>query len=72
MGSNPTLSAIKFMKLEGEKVTEEKDKELRERLQLVLAIAEKVKAEGGRSLIVGGFVRDERLGLPSKYIDLEG
>jgi tRNA nucleotidyltransferase (CCA-adding enzyme) len=37
----------------------------------VLQIAEAVKAEGGRALIVGGWVRDRLMGRASKDIDLE-
>ncbi|OGL63160.1 hypothetical protein A3C09_02700 [Candidatus Uhrbacteria bacterium RIFCSPHIGHO2_02_FULL_47_44] len=37
----------------------------------VCKIAEAVKAAGGRALLVGGSVRDEVLGLPSKDFDLE-
>jgi tRNA nucleotidyltransferase (CCA-adding enzyme) len=35
------------------------------------AIAERVRAEGGRALIVGGWVRDRLLGRESKDIDIE-
>jgi tRNA nucleotidyltransferase (CCA-adding enzyme) len=35
------------------------------------AIARAVRAEGGRALIVGGWVRDRLVGRPSKDIDLE-
>jgi tRNA nucleotidyltransferase (CCA-adding enzyme) len=38
---------------------------------LALAIAREVQAAGGRALIVGGWVRDELLGHPSKDLDLE-
>ena len=38
---------------------------------LVQSIARDVAAEGGRALIVGGWVRDRLLGRPSKDIDLE-
>jgi len=38
---------------------------------LVDAIARAVRAAGGRALLVGGRVRDELLGLPSKDLDLE-
>jgi tRNA nucleotidyltransferase (CCA-adding enzyme) len=37
----------------------------------VLAIAEAVRAAGGRALIVGGWVRDRLLGIDSKDVDLE-
>ncbi len=37
----------------------------------IMAIARAVKATGGRALVVGGFVRDRLLGLPSKDIDIE-
>jgi tRNA nucleotidyltransferase (CCA-adding enzyme) len=38
---------------------------------LARAIAEAVRARGGRALIVGGYVRDAWLGHPSKDLDLE-
>ena len=38
---------------------------------LVQAIAGRVKENGGRALIVGGWVRDRLLGRPSKDVDLE-
>jgi len=37
----------------------------------VIAIAEAVRAAGGRALVVGGSVRDELLGLTAKDFDLE-
>lgn len=40
-------------------------------LSLARAIASAVAAEGGRALIVGGWVRDRLLGLESKDLDLE-
>jgi tRNA nucleotidyltransferase (CCA-adding enzyme) len=39
--------------------------------ELVLKIAQAVRAEGGRALVVGGWVRDSLLGRPSKDLDLE-
>jgi tRNA nucleotidyltransferase (CCA-adding enzyme) len=39
--------------------------------QVVSRIAEAVRDAGGRALLVGGLVRDELLGLPSKDADLE-
>jgi tRNA nucleotidyltransferase (CCA-adding enzyme) len=42
-----------------------------EALPLARAIAEQVRARGGRALVVGGFVRDLLLGHPSKDLDLE-
>jgi tRNA nucleotidyltransferase (CCA-adding enzyme) len=38
---------------------------------VVIAIAEAVRAAGGRALVVGGSVRDELLGLTAKDFDLE-
>jgi tRNA nucleotidyltransferase (CCA-adding enzyme) len=40
-------------------------------IERVRAIAENVRSEGGRALIVGGWVRDRLLGLESTNIDLE-
>lgn len=40
-------------------------------LALARAIADEVHAHGGRALIVGGYVRDQWLGHPSKDLDLE-
>lgn len=40
-------------------------------LALARTIAERVRAEGGRALIVGGWVRDRLLGLESRDLDLE-
>ncbi|BCS35314.1 multifunctional CCA protein [Luteitalea sp. TBR-22] len=40
-------------------------------LTFARAIAEDVHARGGRALVVGGYVRDQLLGHPSKDIDLE-
>jgi tRNA nucleotidyltransferase (CCA-adding enzyme) len=40
-------------------------------IDLARRIAERVRAEGGRALLVGGWVRDRLLGHPSKDIDLE-
>ena len=37
---------------------------------VVSRIAEAVRDAGGRALLVGGLVRDELLGLPSKDSDL--
>src|SRR6185436_12221598 len=37
----------------------------------VLALAEAVRAEGGRALLVGGCVRDELMGREAKDWDLE-
>src|SRR5687767_5148812 len=39
--------------------------------ELACAIAAKVRDAGGRALIVGGWVRDQLRGHPSKDIDLE-
>jgi tRNA nucleotidyltransferase (CCA-adding enzyme) len=40
-------------------------------LQQAIDIAQLVRDEGGRALVVGGFVRDRLLGLPSKEVDVE-
>ncbi len=40
-------------------------------LDLALAVARAARARGGRALVVGGFVRDQLLGRPSKDLDLE-
>jgi tRNA nucleotidyltransferase (CCA-adding enzyme) len=40
-------------------------------LPLALEVARRVEREGGRALVVGGWVRDRLLGLPAKDIDLE-
>lgn len=40
-------------------------------LAVATAIAESVRAAGGRALVVGGWVRDRLLGLDSKDVDLE-
>jgi len=38
---------------------------------IAAAIAEAVRAAGGRALIVGGWVRDRLMGRPSTDIDME-
>jgi len=38
---------------------------------LAVAIAQRIRDEGGRALIVGGWVRDRVMGRPSKDLDLE-
>jgi len=45
--------------------------EAREMFERVCSIAETIREKGGRALLVGGSVRDEVLGLPSKDFDLE-
>lgn len=40
-------------------------------LDLAITIAESVRAAGGRALIVGGWVRDRLLGVPSTNLDIE-
>ena len=42
-----------------------------EEIQTAAAIARAVRAEGGRALIVGGWVRDRVMGRPSKDMDVE-
>jgi len=42
-----------------------------EALDFAVDVAREIRAAGGRALIVGGWVRDALLGLPSKDIDLE-
>ena len=39
--------------------------------ELAVALAQAVRDAGGRALIVGGWVRDDRLGRPSKDLDIE-
>ena len=55
----------------GERAERRDGKEAKEMFERVCKIAEAVKAAGGRALLVGGSVRDEVLGLPSKDFDLE-
>lgn len=45
--------------------------EVREAFEMVLEVAEAIKARGGRALIVGGAVRDEVLGIAAKDFDIE-
>ena len=45
--------------------------ELGENKSRVLKIARAVEAQGGRAVAVGGFVRDQFLGIPSKDLDIE-
>jgi len=40
-------------------------------LELAVAIADAVRAQGGRALVVGGWVRDRLLGLASTNVDIE-
>jgi tRNA nucleotidyltransferase (CCA-adding enzyme) len=40
-------------------------------LELAVSIAESVRTAGGRALIVGGWVRDHLLGVPSTNVDIE-
>ena len=42
-----------------------------EPLELALAVARAARARGGRAVIVGGYVRDQLRGRPSKDLDLE-
>lgn len=39
--------------------------------EIVIQFAETIKAEGGRAMLVGGFVRDTILGISSKDVDIE-
>ncbi len=40
-------------------------------LQFIRALASRVRADGGRALVVGGFVRDRLLGRTAKDVDVE-
>src|SRR5262245_18597738 len=40
-------------------------------LELAVAIADVVRAQGGRALVVGGWVRDRLLAMASTNVDLE-
>src|SRR3989338_1264447 len=55
----------------GNREEDREGKEAKEMFERVCKIAEAVKAACGRALLVGGSVRDEVLGLPSKDFDLE-
>lgn len=55
----------------GKREEDRDGKEAKEMFERVCKIAEAVKAIGGRALLVGGSVRDEVLGTPSKDFDLE-
>lgn len=55
----------------GKREEDREGKEAKEMFERVCKIAEAVKAIGGRALLVGGSVRDEILGMPSKDFDLE-
>lgn len=55
----------------GDQVEKKQGKEVRELFERVCQMAEAIKEKGGRALLVGGSVRDEVLGMPSKDFDLE-
>lgn len=55
----------------GNRAEKKQGKEAREMFERVCSIAEAIREKGGRALLVGGSVRDEILGLPSKDFDLE-
>ena len=42
-----------------------------EQLAIAVDVAGAIRTAGGRALIVGGWVRDRLLGIPSKDIDIE-
>ena len=55
----------------GTRLEAEQGSEALAAFEMVCAIARAVKEKGGRALLVGGSVRDEVLGIPSKDFDVE-
>ncbi|MCR4313672.1 MAG: HD domain-containing protein [Candidatus Uhrbacteria bacterium] len=62
-GHDPESFSFYLERIQGERAVEA--------FKLVLTVAQTIKELGGRALLVGGSVRDEVLGKPSKDFDIE-